>query len=71
MTLKSNYPSVKDVIFEISRLNDLFLKNFKRAAKSELVYSQSGPLKKPQHNLAIWYSAQDADEVKFFQENVK
>jgi hypothetical protein len=70
MTLKTNYQSHKDVMFDISRLNDLFLKKFKRAPKAELVYSNEGPLKKPRHSLAIWATEQDSEEVKFFQDNL-
>jgi len=51
---------------DIARLNADFLKSFKRAPKTQLVYSQSGDAKRPVHGIGIWDGDKYPEEVEFF-----
>lgn len=70
MTLKTynNYPAA---FSDISRLDEAFRKQFKRAPKSQLVYSQQGDHKKPIHGVGVWDGEKYPDEVEFFINNLK
>jgi len=70
MKLK-NYNSYSSVFYEISRLEDLFRKQFKRAPKCQLIYSQEGDPKKPVHSLGLWDGDKYTDELEFFTQNIK
>ena len=70
MILKQ-YPDHSAVFFHIPRLEDEFRKKFKRAPKSQLVYSQGGDPKYPVHSLALWDGEKYGDEVEFFVNSLK
>jgi hypothetical protein len=70
MILKQ-YASCKIVLAEISRLEDLFRKQHKRAPKSQLIYSQGGDLERPIHSLGVWEETGYSEELTYFKNNLK
>ena len=61
------YPNHREVFADIDRLDQAFRKHFRRAPKSELVYSESGTAKKPVFGLAVWYDNGDETELEWFK----
>ena len=70
MTLK-NYANSTVALANINRLEELFRKQFKRAPKSQLVYSQEGDPKHPVHSIGLWDADKYSDEADFFTKNLK
>jgi len=62
--------SIKGVILLINELDKSFLKEHKRARRASLVYSQTGSIKDPIHNLAIWYTPDMKSEVEWFVKEI-
>jgi len=68
LTLKTNLPDAREVCALIKGLSEKFRIHYRKGETVDLVYSQAGELKKPSHNLAIWFCADNVKEVNFFKE---
>ncbi len=67
LTIQQNYPSIQAVLDHIKILTEKFRKHFKRAPSLEFIYSQRGDLKKPVHNLAIWFDEANSRELDYIK----
>jgi len=61
--------SHKDVLPKIKELDTKFRKEFGRAPKSRLVYSESGSKNKPIYTVALWHEKEDIKELEWFKIN--
>lgn len=68
ITLKTNFKSAREVCELIKVLSEKFRIHYRKGESVDLVYSQTGDLKNPSHNLAAWFNADNTKEVNYFQE---
>ncbi len=67
LTLKTNFKSAHEVCDLIKILSDKFRLHYRKGESVDLAYSQSGDLKKPAHNLAVWFATDNVKEVEYFK----
>jgi len=67
LTIKTDYPSPKDVMDDIDNLYKKYLSVNKKSSKSKLVYSMRAKKKNQSHNLAIWFNNSCKEEVDYYK----
>jgi hypothetical protein len=67
LTIKTSYPSTKDVIDDIDNLYKKYLSVNKKSSKSKLVYSMQSNNNNISHNLAIWFNNSCKEEVDYYK----
>ena len=62
------FPSAREVLEAISNADQTFRKEFKRAPKTDLVYSESGDTKRPRFFVAAWVE-NDKTELTWYKKH--
>lgn len=68
VTLQTNFKSAREVCDLIKVLSEKFRIHYRKGESVDLVYSQTGDLKNPSHNLAAWFDSDNKAELNYFRE---
>lgn len=66
----ATFPLSQQCFSKIEELNALYKKMYNKNSKTELYFSRSGTDVRPIYDLVIYYSNEDQDELKFFENKI-